>query len=193
MRLKGEIPIITNLVISNLVKKTDYKTKINEIEKKITDHNHDKNITTPEFNKFITKICDLRLKRENLASKSDIANFVNKTDSDNELKDVKRNKNELNELSKKVKLIPSKELTKYLVDKLSILNGKKYFSLGIFPNYFNSKKYIKYFSGTTRIESWKSNRMPEESIENITKSVSNFSPNFVDHHLLTDMNFNETV
>ena len=32
--------------------------------------------------------------------------------------------------------------------------------------------------------------MSEESIENITKSDSNFAPNFVDHHLLPDMIFN---
>ena len=52
-----------------------------------------------------------------------------------------------------------------------------------------TKKYIKYFSGTTQIESWKSNGMSEEIIENITKSDSNFAPNFADHHLLPDMNF----
>ena len=32
--------------VSSLVKKNDYNTKINEIEKKITDHNHDKYVTT---------------------------------------------------------------------------------------------------------------------------------------------------
>ena len=32
--------------------------------------------------------------------------------------------------------------------------------------------------------------MLEESIENITKSDSNFAPTFADHHLLPDMNFN---
>ena len=32
--------------------------------------------------------------------------------------------------------------------------------------------------------------MSEESIENITKSDSNFAPTFVDHHLLSDMYFN---
>ena len=32
------------------MKKTDYSTKIIEIEKKVSDHNHDKYITTPEFN-----------------------------------------------------------------------------------------------------------------------------------------------
>ena len=36
--------------VSNLEKKTDYYTKISELEKKLTDHNHDKYITTAEFN-----------------------------------------------------------------------------------------------------------------------------------------------
>ena len=45
---------------------------------KITDHNHDKCITFPEFNKLIAKNVASRLAQENLATKSDIANFVNK-------------------------------------------------------------------------------------------------------------------
>ena len=90
--MKGEIPNITNIEttaaltavenkipnVSNLVKTTDYHTKISEIEKKITDHDHDKYITTPEFNKLTAEIFDLRLKRADLASKNDIANFVKK-------------------------------------------------------------------------------------------------------------------
>ena len=62
--LENKIPDISNLAtktalttvenkipsVSSLVKKTDYDTKITEIEKKLTDHNHDKYITTPEFN-----------------------------------------------------------------------------------------------------------------------------------------------
>ena len=69
-------------------KKTDYNTKINETEKKITDHHDDKYITTPEFNKLTSENFSARLKQVNLASKNDIANFVNKTDSNNKLKDV---------------------------------------------------------------------------------------------------------
>ena len=125
-----------------------------------------------------------RLKQANLATKRDIANFVKKTDL---------NKSELNELSKKAKAISTKGLTKDLIYKFSILNRAKYFSLGIFQNYLvfmPAKKYIKYFSSTTRIESWKSNGMSEENIENITKSDSNFAPTFVDHHLLPDIDFN---
>ena len=40
---------------------------------------------------------------------------------------------------------------------------------------------MKCFSGTTRIDSWKSNEMSEENIDNITKSDSNFAPIFVDY------------
>ena len=50
---------------------------------------------------------------------------------------------------------------------------------------------MKYFSGTTQIESWKFNEMLEENIENITKSSSSFASTFVDHHLLPDMDFIE--
>ena len=42
----------------------------------------------------------------------------------------------------------------------------------MFKNYLVfilAKKYIKYFSGTTWVESWKSNGMSEENIENIAK------------------------
>ena len=35
--------------VKSLVKKTDYYTKISDLEKKLTDHNHDKCITTLEF------------------------------------------------------------------------------------------------------------------------------------------------
>ena len=73
-----------------------------------------------------------------------------------------------------------------MINESSILNGAKYFSLGIFQNYLviiPAKKYIKYFSGTTKIESWKSNGMSEKNIENITESNSNFAPTFVDHRV----------
>ena len=125
-------------LIQTKKKKPDCNTKINEIEMKIIDHNHDKYITTPEFNKLTAESFAARLKQANLASKSDIANFVNKTDFDNKLKDVTSNKNELNELSKKVKAISTKGLTKDLINKFSILNGAKYFSSGIFEIYLVS-------------------------------------------------------
>ena len=80
-----------------------------------------------------------------------------------------------------------------MIDKFSIFNGGKYFSLGIFQNYLvfmPAIKYIKYFHATTRIISCKSNWMSGESIEKITKPDSNFAPTFVDHHSLPNINFN---
>ena len=82
--VKKEIPCIIKLAtttaltavankipnVSNLVKKTDYNTKISEIENKITtDHDHDKYITTQEFNKLTLEKFTARLKQANLASK----------------------------------------------------------------------------------------------------------------------------
>ena len=81
-----------------------------------------------------------------------------------------------------VKALSAKVSTKDVIDKFNILNGAKYFSSRIFENYLAfipAKKCIRYFSGTTRIELWKSNEMSEESIENITKSDSNFAPSFL--------------
>ena len=54
-----------------MVNKTDYNTKISEIEKKTTDHNHGKYITTPEFNKLTGENFDARLKQANLVTKAD--------------------------------------------------------------------------------------------------------------------------
>ena len=36
-------------MFSNLVKKTDYNTKVTEIENKLINHNHDKNIDTQDL------------------------------------------------------------------------------------------------------------------------------------------------
>ena len=53
------------------------------------------------------------------------------------------------------------------------------------------KKCITCFTGTTQIESWKSEGNSEESIVSIAKLDGYFGPTFVDNHLLPDNNFNE--
>ena len=63
--------------ISGLVTKTNYNIKISEIEKKVSDHNHDKYITTPEFNTLSARGFDARL---------NLANLITKTNLDFELK-----------------------------------------------------------------------------------------------------------
>ena len=62
--LENKIPSV-----SNLVNKTDYNTKITEIENKLTDHNHDKYITTPEFNTLAEDVFNARLAQANLIRK----------------------------------------------------------------------------------------------------------------------------
>ena len=68
--------------VRSLVKKADYDTKISGIEKKITNHDHDKYITTPEFNKLTT---------ENFAARLAQANLVTKTDFNNKPTSLKKN------------------------------------------------------------------------------------------------------
>ena len=58
--------------------------------KKNTDHDHDKHIATLEFNKLTTENFAARLAQANLASESDIANFVKKTDFDEKLKNFNK-------------------------------------------------------------------------------------------------------
>ena len=55
-----------NTDVSSLVRKTNYDTKITKLEKKLTDHNHDKYINTPEFNTLAAKIFSARLAQANL-------------------------------------------------------------------------------------------------------------------------------
>ena len=57
--------------VSSLVKKTDYNTKITEIENKLNNHNHDKYITTPEFNTLAADVFNARLAQANLITKTD--------------------------------------------------------------------------------------------------------------------------
>ena len=54
-----------------LLKKTDYNTKVIEIENKLSNHNHDKYINTSEFNKLAADVFNARLAQANLITKTD--------------------------------------------------------------------------------------------------------------------------
>ena len=66
--------------VSSLTKKTDYNTKISEIENKVNNHNHDKYITTPEFNNLAADVFKARL-----AAQTDL---IRKPDFDSRLKEI---------------------------------------------------------------------------------------------------------
>ena len=114
--------------VSNLVRKLTITQKLMKLKTKLQ-------IIIMINILLLQNLIKKRLKQANLTSKSEIAKFVNKTDFYDQVKNVTSNKNELNELSKKVKAISTEGLTKDLIDKFIILNGAKYFSSGIFQNY----------------------------------------------------------
>ena len=68
------MPAIENKIpdVSSLVKKTDYGTKISEIEKNITNHDHNKYITIQEFNKLTAENFSARLVQVDLVTKTDV-------------------------------------------------------------------------------------------------------------------------
>ena len=92
--MEGKIPSISGLAtnsaltvvknkipdVSILVKKTDYNPKISDIEKKIIDHNHDKYITTPEWNTLAADVFNSRLAAQ--------TNLIKKPEFDFELKSI---------------------------------------------------------------------------------------------------------
>ena len=129
------------------LKKTDYNTKINETESKFIDHNHDRYITTPEFNKLLA---------ENFAARLVQANLVTKTDFHNKL---------IN-LNKKI----NSNKTKHVL----VENGlKNYRHLASQP----TQRYFKTASNTNdHILSWKSKGLSDESIKSPSTSTNILNP-----------------
>ena len=52
--------------VSSLVKKTEYDLKSSELEKKLTDHDHDKYVATSEFNTLAANVFNAKLAQANL-------------------------------------------------------------------------------------------------------------------------------
>ena len=63
------------------LKKTDYGTKIREIENKLKYHNHDKYITTTVFNSLAIGVFNARLSQANLVTKTNFDNTVPSLDN----------------------------------------------------------------------------------------------------------------
>ena len=81
------------------LKKTYYNTKVTEIETKLNNHNHDKYITTPEFNKLAADVFNARLSQANLVAKTNFDNTVSSLDSKT-AENKTKNKSVENELKK---------------------------------------------------------------------------------------------
>ena len=169
--MENKIPDISNLAtktaltavknkttsVSNLVKKTDYNTKVTEIENKVNNHNHDKYIDTPKFNKLAAHVFNARLAQ---------ANLITKTDFDAKLSSLNRKI-----IQNKTKhLLVENELNKLKTFDSSYFIGKSHFEEDGVQNYLVFQPIIKYFkvntmTNTDYILSWKSKGLSAESIK----------------------------
>ena len=119
-------------------KKTDYDTKITEIEKKLTNNNHDKYIATPEFNTLTANVFDARLAQANLITKIDF-------------------NAKLSSLNRK-QLLVENELQKLKTFDWSYFRGKSHFEEDGTQNYsvFQPvQRYFKVIANTKYISEWK--------------------------------------
>ena len=125
------------------------------LKKKLTDHNHDKYITTPEFNTLAADVFNARLAQ---------ANLITKTDFDAKLSSLNRKI-----MSNKSKhLLVENELKKlksYFLEKSHFEDGKQNY-LVFQPMY----RYFKQIAGVGNgnyIYYWKSKGLSDERISSI--------------------------
>ena len=156
--IEGKIPSISGLAttsaltavenkitsVSTLVKITDYDTKISQLKKKLTDHKHDKYITTPE--------CHM-LTAENFAARLTKANLITKTAFDTKLSSLNRKIT-----SKKTKhLVIENKLRKLKTFDLGYFIEKIHFDEDGAQNYLVFPSMLEYFSLNSKlITKWKS-------------------------------------
>ena len=114
---KSALTVVENKIpdVSGLVKKTDFNTKISDIEKKITDHDHGKYITTPEFNTMEASTFNARL-----AAQTDL---IIKPEFDVKLKSI----SDRVTLNKSKHLLAENELRKQEKFDAAYFKGKSYF------------------------------------------------------------------
>ena len=115
--------------------KNSYDTKISELEKKLIDHNHDKYITTPEFNTLAAEVFNARLAK---------ANLITKTDFDAKLS----NRNRKIASNKTKHLLIRNELKKLKIFDSSYFRGNNYFEEDSTHNYLVLQPMYRYFTRT---------------------------------------------
>ena len=127
-----------------MVKKTDYNTKVTEIQNKLTNHNHDKYIGNQELNKIAADFLNLRLSQAKLITKTD---FYAKL--------LSLNKKITQKLQKAMHLLVENELNKlkpldsiYFISKSHFEEDGTQSYLVFQPMY----KYFKVFSSTQYVE-----------------------------------------
>ena len=143
------MPNISNLVI------TDYNTKISELEKKLTDHNHGKYITTPEFNTLAADVFNARLARANLVAKTNFDNTVSSLNNK-----IAANKTKEESIENELKKLETFDSSYFI--------GKTHFEEDGTENYLVFQplnKHFKIIANTKYISLWKSKGLSDETIK----------------------------
>ena len=149
-----------------MLKKTDYNTKITDIENKLNNHNHDKYIHTSGFNKLAADVLNARLAQ---------ANLIIKKDFDAKLLGLNRKITQ----NKTKHLLDETELKKLKTFDLSYFIGKSHFEEDNTQNYLVFQpinKYFKVITNTDYVSSWKSKGLSAESIKPPTTSDNSLTP-----------------
>ena len=165
-----------------LLKKTDYNTKIIEIENKITNHKHDEYITTPEFNKLAVNTFNARIAQ---------ANLITKTDFDAKLSGLNRKITK----NKSDHLLFKNELNKLKTFDFGYFIGKNHFEEDGVQNYLVFQpiyRYFKFIANTSIISEWISKGLSSESIKLPTTSNNSLAPAMNNYGTKTRVKFTES-
>ena len=122
-----------------MVKKTDYNTKVTEIENKLNNHNHDKYIDTQEFNKLAADVFNARLAQ---------ATLITRTDFDAKLSNLNRKITQ----NKTKHLLVENKLNKLKTFDSSYFIGKSHFEEDGTQNYLAFQPLNKYFKVITNTD-----------------------------------------
>ena len=146
--------------------KTDYNTKITEIENKITNHKNVEYISTPEFNKLAVNTFNVRIVQANLKTKTD---FDAKLSGLN--RKITKNKSD--------HLLVKNELNKLKTFDFGYFIGKSHFEEDDVQNYLVFQpiyRYFKFIANTSFISEWISKGLSSGSIKPPTTSNNSLAP-----------------
>ena len=142
------------MLVVLLKKKTNYDTKVTEIENKLNNYNHDKYITTPEFNTLAADLFNARLSLANLVTKTIFDNTVSSLDSK-----IAANKTKNESIENELKKLKTFDLSYFI--------GKNCFEDDGAQNYLvfqPIRRYFKIIANSKYISSWISKGLSDEII-----------------------------
>ena len=147
-----------------MVKKTDYNTKISEIENKTNDDNHDKYITSPELNTMVAGVFKARLAAQ--------THLIIKPDFNSKLKGISDRVTK----NKTKYLLVGNELKKLQKFDAAYFRGKSHFEEDGTQNYLAFQPMYRYFKRIAGVGScnyiyfWKPKGLSDERLDSFTAS-----------------------